>query len=326
MENLEQKYADDTLRPEELDSLRKKVNAMEDEEIALMIREEWMNEEIDTSKVEDDHICKLKKKIDSQVGFIPRTSLLFSKVARIAAAILIPVLILSTLYFYNESEMRQEEEMLVSTGRGERANIILPDGSKVMLNSQSRLSYMPVNYNKKERQVHFEGEAYFQVSKNKACPFLIDAKGLTVKVLGTIFNLRVRDTSNKSELTLEEGSVLLSSVRTGKSVILKPNQKAVLNQVDGEITVVRDEAVQQASAWKHGDMIFKNTPLANVLESIQENYGVEFRIEGKDQPSDDSFTGTITTSDLNEVLDVLEKIYHLKAIVKGKIVYLNRAD
>lgn len=325
MKSIEQKYAEDELRVEELKSLRERVNAMGDADIEQMMRDGWMDDDVDESVADDKRMRLLKNNIDRQLGFKSGLYLLLARTGRIAAAVLIPVLILSTFYFYRESKTLQEETMLVSTGEGERANITLPDGSYVALNSSSRLSYVPAVYNKKERQIQFEGEGFFQVSKNKDCPFLIGAKGMTVKVLGTTFNLQVRNGKDKAELTLEEGSVLLVSVRTGGSVVLKPDQKAVLNQADGKITVVKEELARQASAWKHGDMVFKNTPLADVLGTIQDNYGIEMRVVCKEVPSD-SFTGTIPTSDLNEVLDILEKTYHLKAVVKGKIVYMDKEE
>ena len=82
-------------------------------------------------------------------------------------------------------------------------------GVLVSLNSKSRLIYFPKDYNKKERKIAFGGEGYFQVKRNVNTPFLINAKGLQVRVLGTTFNLSVRDTERTAELALEEGCVSL---------------------------------------------------------------------------------------------------------------------
>lgn len=323
MKSLEQKYIKNQLRTNELDLLRKKVNAMSNDEIEQMMCDNWMNDEIDTSKVDSEDLDKLKKRVDARLGFKSPLYTLTLKIGRIAAIVLLPLLILSTGYFYHQSHSLESQEMLIATGKGERASITLPDGSHVTLNSASQLSYIPQTYNRKERQIKFEGEGHFQISPNKECPFLINARGLNIKVLGTTFNLLVRNDKKEAKLTLEEGRVLLSSIRSGKSVILNSNQQAILNQANGEIIVMKEEAAQSASAWKYGDLIFKNTPLANVIETLQENYGMEIQIDCKECLTD-SFTGTITTSDLNEVLDILEKTYHLKAIIKGKVIYLNK--
>ncbi|MDR0572990.1 MAG: FecR domain-containing protein [Tannerella sp.] len=321
MNELEPKYRNNRLSSEELAALREKVNVASDSEIELQMYDAWLNEEIDTSFVEDERIKRIKKNVDASVREQKSVFLLLIKWGQIAAAILLPVFILLTAYFYRENNMIISEEMIVSTEKGERAGITLPDGTTVALNWDSKLGYLPKDYNKKERKINFGGEGYFKVYRDKEVPFLINAKGLQVKVLGTTFNLLVRERNNTAELSLEEGSVLLLSTKSNENVILKPNEKAILDQLTGNITVIADENIRNSPAWRRGDMIFRNRELAHILEAIEENYHVKIKVFCENC-LEDKFTGTLPLSDLNEALEVIEKSYHLKTEMIGKEIHL----
>jgi ferric-dicitrate binding protein FerR (iron transport regulator) len=211
--------------------------------------------------------------------------------------------------------------MFVTTAKTERASITLPDGTTVYLNAESRLGYCPKRYNKNERNINFSGEGYFQVFHNVEIPFIINAKGLQVKVLGTIFNLSVCEKDTTAELALEEGSVSLLSTRNNQNVVLLKNQKAILNQLTGNITVVTDANINDISAWRRGDMVFRNTELTQVIRAIEENYNMTVKVDCKNCLSD-QFTGILPVNDLNEVLEVIEYSYHLKAVINGKEVVM----
>ena len=148
------------------------------------------------------------------------------------------------------------EEMVVSTGKGERANITLPDGTAVALNSESSLTYTPRVFNKDKRQIRFEGEGYFQVAKNRDCPFLIDAEGLSVEVLGTTFNLDVRRSRKTAELILEEGSVRFHSLKIGKDALLEPKEKLILDQETGHFVIEKGQDIESETAWKRRELVF----------------------------------------------------------------------
>lgn len=323
MDNLKYKYRKDELSPEELLELRNQVNAMSDKEIEQQMHSAWLNDEIDISWVEDERMNRIKENINLKIKKRRIGLSLFIRWGQMAAAVLLPVFIFLSFYLYYQNSLIISEEMIVSTAKGERASITLPDGTLVALNSKSRLAYRIKDYNKKERRISFDGEGYFQVYKNKEVPFQISAKGLKVQVLGTTFNLLVREKDNTAELTLEEGSVQLISVKTDKSVILEPNQKAILDQQTGTITVMNDNHVEYSSAWRRGDMVFRNTLLSHVVQSIEEYYNVTIKIDCADC-LEDTFTGTLSLTDLNEVLEVLERSYNVQATIVGREIHLKR--
>lgn len=322
MDSLINKYRKDKLTPEELSELRKKLDTLSDVELEEEMYAVWLNEKIDTSFVDDNVMNRIKENVHSNAIEKKRSGLhILFRWTQLAAVILLPVFILFSIYQYRENHLILSEEMIISTGKGERASIGLPEGSTVVLNSESRLGYLPKDYNKKERKINFSGEGYFQIHPDKKVPFFLKAKGLQVKVLGTTFNLSVRETATTAELALEEGSVMLSSMLSKKNVILQKNQKAILDHATGNITVIPAGDLSDVSAWRRGDMVFRNTELSQVLRTIEENYNVVIAIDRKSCLTD-AFTGILPINDLNEVLEVIEQSYHLKAVKTGREIVL----
>ena len=134
--------------------------------------------------------------------------------------------------------------------RGGEFNLTLSDGTRVWLNAETELRY-PVQFNGKERVVYLKGEAYFEVSKNKEKPFLVQVDDMSVKVYGTEFNV---NTYNKIETVLVTGSV-------------------GMNQ-GGKITV-EDVDVLAYVSWKNGDFIFRNESLNSIMDKLSRWYGLE---------------------------------------------------
>ncbi|MCD8260350.1 MAG: FecR domain-containing protein [Bacteroides sp.] len=319
MDNLHYKYRTNQLTSRELIELRKKINSMSDQEIEQEIEQTWLREDLNTNLIENKQLEKIKSHIDKSLGRSSSKPKRIIYWGQIAAAILFPVFILLTFYLYRENRQIISEEMIVTTGKGERATIILPDGTTVSLNSDSQLGYTPKIYNKKERKINFNGEGYFQVCKDQQVPFLIDAPGLQVKILGTTFNLLDRESSHTAELALEEGSVLLTSTKSNQEVTLKHLQKAILNKLTGNITVITDENLHTLSAWRKGEMVFRNTALSHVIKSVENHYNVTITLDCS-ECMEDKFTGNLPVTNLNEVLEVFEKSYYLKATITGHTI------
>lgn len=324
MDSLIRKYKKDELTLEELQELREQMNLMDNQDLEDNLFDIWLHEDVDVSTVGDERMQRMKNQIDRIISAETKKKSRLTVIFRwiqVAAVILLPISIITALYLYHENATMLAKDMVIETGLSERASITLPDGSLVSLNSKSRLIYFPKDYNKKERKIAFGGEGYFQVKRNVNTPFLINAKGLQVRVLGTTFNLSVRDTERTAELALEEGCVSLLSTKTNKKIILKVNQKAILDYDTGELKIVYDKNLKDISAWRRGDMVFRNTSLTKVLQTIEENYAVSIRIEGIDC-LDETFTGSLPINNLNEVLEVIEGSFHLKAVIAGKEILL----
>lgn len=323
MDVLEYKYRNGTLTGEELIELRRKVNAASDEELEQRMLEVWNSGTINEAGVDDGLIRGMKERIDRQLLTGKNIGNRWLRYGRIAAAVLLPIFMACTVYLYYENHRLGSGEIIVSTGEGERSGVLLPDGSKVTLNSMSRLLYKNREYSRDERNIRFCGEGYFEVRKMPQVPFVIENRNLRVEVLGTTFNLSVRDTEQMAELALEEGRVLLISTRKGDSVVLHPNEKALVNQQTGDIRVVIPGDITIASAWVRGELIFRNSKLQDVLHSIEKNYNITFRVACNEFLAN-TFTGTLPTNNLNEALEVIELSYGLKASIRNKEVLLEK--
>lgn len=323
MDELEQKYRNDKLNPDELKRLREEVNSMSDNRLEDSLREAW--ESAEASPSDADRLDELKVRIDQQLFPSHRVVPLYWKVLRIAAAVLLPLFMIATVYLYQENTVLSQKDFVATTGKGEQVTISLPDGTQVTLNAESRLSYNLSNFNSDERRVVFDGEGYFRVAKNPFSPFSISAKGLKVSVLGTTFNLRARSADATAELSLEEGSVRFQSLKTGQGVILSPNQTAILDQIHGTVIVEESSYTTDASAWRRGELAFRNVPFAEVLKELEEVYHVSIAIETEEiDYQDDLFTGVLSRTNINEALEVIEHSYHLKATLKdGKITLVD---
>jgi len=176
----------------------------------------------------------------------------------------------------------------ISTPRGGQYQLILPDGSKVCLNSASSLTF-PTKFTGKTREVTITGEAYFEVAKNPQMPFRVKSDNTTVEVLGTHFNIMAYNDESEMKTTLLEGSVKISN---GTAIgILKPGQQALLNKA-GRLKVLNDVDVDDEIAWKDGIFQFRDAGIDAIMRQAARWYDIEVAYEGK-MPQR-QFTGRIS--------------------------------
>lgn len=124
----------------------------------------------------------------------------------------------------------QQEMSSVVTKNGNRTKVVLPDGSQVWLNAGSNIDYNNSTFNKELREVSLNGEAYFDVTKNEAKPFIIHTKKMDVRVVGTAFNVRSYNDEKIAEASLIRGSIEVTlKDRKDQKIILKPNEKISIN-------------------------------------------------------------------------------------------------
>jgi transmembrane sensor len=155
----------------------------------------------------------------------------------------------------------------LETSNGEQSKLILPDNSKVFLNAGSSIRYPASFSNLTERQVELSGEAYFEISKDVAHPFIVKTKNQDVKVLGTHFNINSYSNEDATKTTLLEGSVLIDS-----KYQLKPGQVAIKN--NGKLAVMPADTDLEL-AWKNNDFYFRETPMEYVMKQIERWYDIK---------------------------------------------------
>lgn len=200
----------------------------------------------------------------------------------------------------------------IETPRGGRYEIVLSDGTQVLLNASSSLRF-PVNlYQEKDRKVELKGEGYFAVAKDKSHPFVVKAGQQDIRVLGTEFNVNTYNT-NRSYTTLIEGSVLING-----QYKLKPGQQAI---ADGSGVTIAQVETAEFIDWKNNLFIFRNEALSSILERVSRWYDVDILYNKADSKSI-RFNGEISRyADVREVLSLLEKASDVKfEIIKKTIV------
>lgn len=326
MDDLIYKYKNDLLTEQELQELRRMVNTSSDKQLEDVLKNSWLEDTPNvTAQDVDVRMKQTKSAIDSIVKSKRPAFSVRMRFFQMAAAILLPIFILSSLWLFWKNAQLETGEILVSTGLNERAEITLPDGSRVALNANSKIYYSPKNYNRGKRKIRFEGEGYFQVHKNQDSPFIINTTDVQVTVLGTTFNLSVYPTDETAELSLEEGCVSLLSLKKQENVVLHPNEKAVVNRETGEIVVSRPKYIQNSAAWRNGELIFRNSALQDVIRQIEKAYNVKFQIES---PScmDMHFTGTLPLTSLNELLEILELSLDVKLTIQDKTILFEKNE
>ncbi|KAF2328684.1 FecR family protein [Flavobacterium ginsenosidimutans] len=202
----------------------------------------------------------------------------------------------------------------LSTPTGGQYNIVLADGTKVFLNAVSSIKY-PTQFNGDERTVELEGEAYFEVAKDKSKPFIVKSDNQKIQVLGTHFNVHAYNNEAIIKTTLLEGSVAVAF--RNQTAILKPGQQSNITENSTKITV-KEVDTEAAIAWTNGRFKFDNADLKSVMKQLERWYGI--KVEYRGDVSDVRFNGgTFRNKNLSEVLKVLE-LSNIKFKVEGKTI------
>ena len=186
----------------------------------------------------------------------------------------------------------------ISTPRGGQYQVMLPDGSRVWLNAASSLKF-PASFTGKQRAVMLEGEAYFEVAKDKVHPFKVSVNNMEVEVLGTHFNIMGYKDEAATATTLLEGSVKITKDKAIQMIV--PGQQALV----GQSITVKNVNVEEAVEWKNGNFNFAHEKLESIMRKIARWYDVDVDYEAKTTSA--TFVGTIPRSqNITEVLKYLE--------------------
>lgn len=193
------------------------------------------------------------------------------------------------------------EYATLTTPRAKQQQLVLHDGTKVWLNAASSIRF-PSSFVTGKREVEITGEAYFEVAKDAAKPFIVHVGASSIQVLGTHFNVMAYSNEQSLQTTLLEGSVKFMSGT--KSVLLKPGQQSQLTG-GNQVTVVPDVDVEMAVAWKNGKQAFSKSGIQAIMRQVERWYDVDIVYEG--EVTKRTFSGDIARSaNLSELLKLLE--------------------
>lgn len=218
----------------------------------------------------------------------------------------------------NASDAEQINTLFIP--RGGKYSLRLADGTRVWLNARTTLKF-PTAFCRTERRVELTGEAYFEVAKDAAHPFIVATDRGDVRVYGTEFNVRAYAEEPDASTTLVQGRV--GVLVGGRTYMLSPGEQAVVNA--GDVTV-REVNTDEYCAWHLSRLVFENRPLEVILNTVSDWYDVDFEYAepGLRQLH---FTGNLKRYDsFEKILDYIGKTTDVKFRIEGRKVSVSRED
>ena len=227
----------------------------------------------------------------------------------------------------NEPEEKQPEEIkagnnennTLTTEGGNEFWVKLEDGTVIHLNYNTELRY-PVRFGNHERTVYLKGEAYFKIAKD-ARPFYVITDEGSIKQYGTEFNVNTF-TPGRTEVVLVRGKISLSATSKNKETFLKPGQVANLQKNNGGIEV-RDIDPATYVGWNYGRLIFNNTTLEDIMQTLKHWYGVNIYFE-QESLKNLHFTGDMDRyGSINPILQAIAQTTNIRISIKEKKVIIS---
>lgn len=268
----------------------------------------------------------LREKILREIGLRIRRRQRIRTLSRIAAVALplvfLNLLLLGRLYDWGGEQIAYQK---IYVPAGEQLRMLMADGTSVMLNSETTLEY-PARFDRRNRHVRLQGEAYFEVAKDPARPFRVEAGGMTVRVLGTKFNLNT-SAPESTQLYLQEGRVSIEEHLSGKRRCydIAPGQLFEMDRVSGRCTLLPNADTAAVVGWMHKRFYFKNTPLKDLLEFLEHNYGVECRVTDS-RLYKYTYTINFNNESVDQILSAMERITPMRIVRVADSITIHPLD
>jgi ferric-dicitrate binding protein FerR (iron transport regulator) len=318
------KFLNNQCTPEELQEIFQWIGteALADESLNLAFND-WKNFEEKQSNVPNEKFGLLLNRIHHQINineFVRpdikqrnTITLLASWMTRAAAILLIPVLTFLLYVLYDPSFISSNrnnsglDSIEVIASAGARTIVQLSDGTEVNLNYGSKIKY-PREFKGDTRELNLSGEGFFNVAHDPKHPFIVKARYLNIKALGTKFNVLAYSGNERVETTLIEGKVVLEQFDkngTTKSIeSMVPGEHVDYNPTTGELSSTQG-SVEKYIAWKDGILFFDNAGISDVAEKLGRMYNVDIKVA--DEIKDYTYTVKFLDESLSQILDLLTR-------------------
>ncbi len=221
------------------------------------------------------------------------------------------------VYKSTEAAVTEVKYNTLSVPRGGEYQLVLSDGTKVWVNAESSLRY-PESFGDR-REVMLSGEAYFEVAKDAARPFIVQVGDNSIEVLGTHFNVSSYE-EDRMYTTLAEGKVKVS--HAGQSVILHPNEQAMIRpEVSG--IGVREVDASLYTSWIKGRFEFRDTELGDIAAQLSRWYDVEIRF-ADESLKNKRFAGIVyRDEELGFSIEIIERVANVQFVRKDNVIYID---
>lgn len=247
----------------------------------------------------------------------------FRLLYRAAAILAIPLLLVAGWYLGNRSSSPSPQMISTITApKGQIAECILADGTRVWLNSGTSIHYDPA-FTGRNRIVNLDGEAYFKVAKMRDRPFVVKTPEVHVKVLGTSFNVRAYSDEDQTETTLEEGNIELDFKHSpGQAPVkLTPGECASFQIAAKRLQIEKTDTYLR-TAWREGKYIFKDADLETIIRQLEKLYDVRIHLKNTDMEHQ-RFRGIFGyKQNIFDALETIERTTSLKYRINGRDIWL----
>jgi hypothetical protein len=230
------------------------------------------------------------------------------------------------LNYEKENNSEELAYNILNIPNGKKFQIVLSDGTKVYLNAGSSFKYPEKFINSSNRQVYLlEGEAYFEVTKDAAHPFIVNTDNVNVRVLGTEFNISSYPEDTSINTVLIEGAVSIFSndkiYDKATSLELKPGHKASWNKNKNNVTI-EDVDTNIYTGWKDGRLIFKNTQFKNIIKKLERHFNVSI-INNNAKLNEQYYDAKFDTETIEQVLNAFNKSNKIKFTIENNQIIIN---
>jgi transmembrane sensor len=243
---------------------------------------------------------------------------------KIAAILFLPILLTGGLIYLWLSSAQQDDFYITEAPLGQKAKIELSDGTVVWLNSGTTIKYS-TNYNKKNRNISLNGEAFFDVKKNPEKPFLVHTSSIEIEVTGTRFNVSAYNDEPIIETALVEGHVNLIVKGESEKHELTPGNLFEYRKATGKLSK-RKFTEDVTTGWKENRLIFVNDNFAKLARKIERWYDMKVVYDSLAFDNNKLTVRLIEGERLSKLLEIIEATSGAQCTVEGNKIFITKKD
>ncbi|MDR1402864.1 MAG: FecR domain-containing protein [Tannerellaceae bacterium] len=290
---------------------------------------EWMENRLASASeaLDADTRARMLANIRRQTGYAPpacgdgkvcKVRVYLRRVSIVAALAAFLAIWLGAYVYLNVQETAAFE---VAAAKGEKASLTLPEGSTVALNSDSKI-ICRADFNRRDRALTLEGEAYFDVTHNPEKPFIVTCEQISVRVLGTRFGIKTYGNEDHISIVLNAGKIRLTTPK--ETIEMKPDDRIVYNKRT-QTAICEKVNADDYTGWRQNRLRFENESLETIVKSVSRMHNIDIEFD-RPQLKDLRFTGTIDNTNIESVLDAIKLTSLLNYRLEDGVVYLYKPD
>lgn len=311
-----QHYLQNKTTPEDLDKLRLYLH--DDPQLSS-----WLEKQITESSTNIDIEVKkrmlnnIRQQLETKHSIRKNKKNITISYLKWAVILAVPIALFISLYY--NLRIENPSELIVAANQGEKANVVLPDGSKIAINSASNVTYYS-NYNKKYRSLKLNGEAYFEIAHDKSKPFIVDCSGAKIEVLGTTFGIKAYKDDDEIFVVLRTGKIEMQTPKA--NFIVYPNERIIYNKKTKNIYKEKVTA-SDFTDWRYNRLRFENETLENIVHTISRMHNIKIQFKNEDLKTQ-RFTGTVDNKNIKTVMDMISLTSSIGYKIQDSAVVLYR--